>query len=97
MDEGVAAFQTGTLGFFRDRVLNLDGKVNNEAVQHRADLLEYVQGKKVQWICDYEYSVEETMGKDKLRENGWRPVARRGHFALFWRDVNSIPNNPESR
>ncbi len=34
-DAEVGAAQSGTLGFFRDRVVNLDGKVNNEPPRDR--------------------------------------------------------------
>jgi hypothetical protein len=30
----MAAVQTGTLGFFHDRTVNLDGKVNPDALKH---------------------------------------------------------------
>ena len=40
--EVVAAGQSGTLGYFRDNVLNLDGKVNPEALQYRGRMREYL-------------------------------------------------------
>lgn len=51
----VAAPQTGTLGFFYDRALNLDGKVNPEALVWRQanKTLEYAVFKKVDYIADW--------------------------------------------
>jgi hypothetical protein len=51
----VAAPQTGTLGFFYDRALNLDGKVNPEALAWRQEnkTLEYAVFKKVDYIADW--------------------------------------------
>ena len=33
--DAVSAFQSGTIGYFRDRVVNLDGKVNGETLRRR--------------------------------------------------------------
>ena len=54
-DVWVAAIQTGTLGFFHDRTINLDGKVNPEALQARIDgrTFEYVLEKQVDVLADW--------------------------------------------
>jgi hypothetical protein len=51
----VAAVQTGTLGFFHDRTLNLDGKVNPEALRARKEgrIPAYVLEKDVQYLVDW--------------------------------------------
>jgi hypothetical protein len=53
-DTWVGAFQTGTLGFFHDRTLNVDGKVNREALRARE------RGKTTQYVADspIEYFVD---------------------------------------
>ncbi len=52
----VAAIQSGTLGFFHERTINLDGKVSPEALAarraHRTP--EYAVGKNVDFIVDWE-------------------------------------------
>lgn len=54
-DEWIAAFQTGTLGYFHDRTINLDGKVNPEAfaAQQERAIARYVVGKPVRYLVDW--------------------------------------------
>lgn len=54
-NEWVAAVQSGTLGYFHDRTINLDGKVNPEALAARQQdrLIEYVIDKKIDYIVDW--------------------------------------------
>lgn len=52
----VGAVQTGTLGFFHDRTLNLDGKVNPDALKvllRDGHVLNYVLDTKVDYIVDW--------------------------------------------
>ena len=52
----VAAVQTGTLGYFHDRTLNLDGKVNPAALRELLEhghVLDYVSGTSVRYIADW--------------------------------------------
>lgn len=52
----VGAVQTGTLGFFHDRTLNLDGKVNPDALKvllKDGHILNYVLDTKVDYIVDW--------------------------------------------
>lgn len=54
--EWVGAVQTGTIGYFHDRTLNLDGKVNPDALRHLLDdghVLDYVTTTKVKYIVDW--------------------------------------------
>lgn len=71
--EWVAAAQSGTLGFLRDRVLNLDGRVNPEALARRADLPKYLSEKGVRWFADWPDYVYFTFGPDP-EIHGWRKV-----------------------
>lgn len=54
-DEWIGAFQTGTVGYFHDRTINLDGKVNPEAfVARNADAVpSYVLGKPIRYLVDW--------------------------------------------
>jgi hypothetical protein len=55
-DVWVGAPQTGTLGFFHDRTINLDGKVNPEALRRLKDdghILDYVLASPVDYIVDW--------------------------------------------
>jgi len=57
-DAWVGAPQSGTLGFFHDRTINLDGKVNPEALRARVrdhETLNYVLGKReIEYLADWE-------------------------------------------
>lgn len=73
----VGAVQTGTIGFFHDRAINLDGKVNpaaHDAV--RADRIpEYVVASPIQYLADW-------VGLAEWRQ---RPLIER-HFELLVED-----------
>lgn len=52
----VAAVQTGTLGYWHDRTINLDGKVNPEALEARrsqGDVLSYITNSKIDVVADW--------------------------------------------
>lgn len=54
-DVWVGAIQTGTLGFFHDRTINLDGKVNPRALEARlaGRTQEYVLETEIQYLADW--------------------------------------------
>ncbi len=80
--EQVAAGQTGTIGYFIDKVVNLDGKVNYEALHYRNNMWEYLDKKNITWFCDWKIGVENFLGK--IPENrGWLFVEQRGNFLLY--------------
>lgn len=82
--ELVAASQSGTLGYFRDLVVNLDGKVNAEALDHAADIGSYLEEKRVRWICDnHAVSTWVTTSSGAGR---WKLVDASGIFELRRRD-----------
>ena len=71
-DTWVGAVQTGTLGYWHDRTINLDGKVNPEALQARRDLghvLFYVRDSEIDYLADW------------IGITGW--VEREGFGAYF--------------
>jgi hypothetical protein len=52
----VAAVQTGTLGYWHDRTINLDGKVNPQALAARQEfghVLDYVIASEIDYIVDW--------------------------------------------
>jgi len=52
----VGAVQTGTLGYWHDRTINLDGKVNPEALAARQEfghVLDYVAASEIDYIADW--------------------------------------------
>ncbi len=54
-NEWVGAIQSGTVGYFHDRTINLDGKVNPEALAARQEdrLIQYVIDKKIDYLVDW--------------------------------------------
>lgn len=71
--EWVASTQSGTLSFMRDRVLNLDGRVNSETLSRQSELAEYLVEKNVRWLVDWPDRVQMVLGaKPELR--GWHMV-----------------------
>ncbi len=81
----VAAGQAGTLGYFRDRVVNADGKVNRRAIPYQSHMWDYLNEHDVRWFCDWPYYVEKYLGKDPAA-NGWRQVGQKGYWQLWRRD-----------
>ncbi len=79
VSEEVSAGQSGTLGYFRDHVVNLDGKVNVEALHYLNNSLEYLRRRDIHWYCDWESGY---LGLHPV-ENGWTVVATRGRFLLY--------------
>jgi hypothetical protein len=61
-DEWVGAVQTGTVGYFHDLTLNLDGKVNPEALAAvlARRIPEYVIQKPIRYLADWAGLVEWT-------------------------------------
>jgi len=62
-DTWVGAIQTGTLGFFHDRTVNLDGKVNPAALKEKRkrNIPSYIvntsfdpQGNKIEYLADWQ-------------------------------------------
>ena len=82
--ESVASGQTGTLGFMRDRVLNIDGKVNHEALKRRESIPQYLAECNVQWFCDEPELIDRFLGND-WQQHGWRIIGQKGNFVLLHR------------
>jgi hypothetical protein len=58
-EDWVGAVQTGTVGYFHDRTINLDGKVNPEALRARMSdrIFEYVLQRDIEVLADW-YGIE---------------------------------------
>src|SRR3989339_741549 len=80
--EFVSASQSGTLGFFRKKVLNLDGKVNNDVLKYNKRIPEYLSLKKVKWFCDWKFFAELNLGNNPEKA-GWKLIHRYGDFNLY--------------
>ncbi|NWF50133.1 MAG: hypothetical protein HXY49_06300 [Ignavibacteriaceae bacterium] len=78
-NERVAAFQSGTLGFFRNNVVNLDGKVNSDIFLYNGNIEKYLNDKKINWICDSE------LNKLQFIQQDWEMIDFIGGFELYRR------------
>ena len=82
--DAVAALQSGTLGYFVDGVVNLDGRVNPH-VGPGVDLFAYIDRLGVDWICDDQQFFEEGQRLGPLPAP-WRLVDRSRRFEIWHRD-----------
>jgi hypothetical protein len=103
-NEAVAAGQSGTLGFFRDNVINTDGKVNRDAIAYQHHMWDYLREHNVKWFVDWPFYVNRYLGVklDPVTElplpagNGWTLRATQNYFYLY--EYTGLPPvNPESR
>lgn len=89
-DIWVGAIQTGTLGYFHNRTINLDGKVNPQALEARQknDVIPYVIEGKIDYLADW-VGIAGWLNSDDLaitkkqREN--RQLLKQ-HFELIVKD-----------
>jgi hypothetical protein len=89
--ELVAAGQSGTLGFFRDRIVNTDGKVNRAALAYQDHMWDYLRENNVKWFVDWPFYVNRYLGVplDPRTErplpagNGWQLRAEQNYFYLY--------------
>lgn len=94
-DTWVGAFQSGTLGFFHDRTINLDGKVNPEALRairerrHQA----YVVESPIEFVVDWATILEPWAQSDPSLPRHFEWVVRdpRDNFAVLGRRASVTP------
>lgn len=84
-DDYVAAGQAGTLGYFRPRVINVDGKVNRDVITHQDRMWEYLRDHNVTWFADWPNYVTKYLGEHP-ESHGWRKVSHRGIWELWHYD-----------
>ena len=92
-EDWVGSFQSGTMGFFHDRTINLDGKVNPHALAaaRRGRLGEYVATSPVRFVVDWATLVEPWARADPavLRSFEWRERDVRRNFAVLGRRLDA--------
>ena len=81
----VAAGQAGTLGYFRAGVVNVDGKVNREAIPYQDHMWDYLAARGVHWFADWPFYVEKYLGDDP-GAHGWRQAGQKGYWQLWHHD-----------
>jgi hypothetical protein len=84
-EEYVAAANSGTLGYFRDRVVNLDGKVNPDALKFKNKIGVYLKEREIPWLCDWPDAVTRCLGKNPGK-HGWSLMGKKGSFELYHYD-----------
>ena len=66
----IGAFQTGALGYYIDNVINLDGKVNNSALEsykHKS-LEQYIDSMKIEVLIDWKEIFTEMLDQQYLNK-----------------------------
>lgn len=79
--ERVGVFQSGIIGFFNENVVNLDGKVNYQALDasERHQLEQYIDGKKIRVLVDWPSYIA---------------VMKPAYRAAYWQSCElSVPDN----
>jgi len=79
LDDTIGAGQSSTIGYFRAHVVNLDGKVNSEALPYHNNMWEYLERRNITWYCDW---ASGFLGPNPAA-NGWKVMAKRGSFVLY--------------
>lgn len=82
--EVVSAGQSGTLGFFRENVVNLDGKVNADVTDRQDDIAAYLVEEDIRWLCDWPAYTRDYLGEDP-EAIGWVEAGSRGQFTCYHR------------
>jgi len=87
--EYVGAGQSGRLGYFRERTINLDGKVNFYALRcqditwdHQKGMPEFLRKNNINWICDWRPFIVKYLGKDPIIY-GWRLIKEDSGWYLY--------------
>ncbi len=70
----VGAFQSGVAGFFNPNVVNLDGKVNHEALLYQQDhsLQKYIEQENIEILVDWPVFFEKYLDGNWLKDH-WAP------------------------
>ena len=94
----VAAFQSGTLGFFHDRTVNLDGKVNRDALRatSKRELIRYLDRTPVRFLLDW-YGLAKWNELDFVRERYELVVADPERNLAVFRRLTAPPPDASPR
>jgi hypothetical protein len=71
-DEIVGARQSGTLGYNRGRVVNLDGKVNPIAPRDKISMERYLKANSIDYLCDWPSELDKIISSHRVN---WEIVA----------------------
>lgn len=80
--ERVGAWQSGTVSYFRDGVVNMDGKVNPDLIGYAIDRRAWLEREGIDWVCEDRYQLRLLLGPKDERAP-WVFVAKRGHTELW--------------
>ncbi|MBX9741515.1 MAG: hypothetical protein K2X62_15680 [Beijerinckiaceae bacterium] len=71
-DSRIGAFQSGVVGFYNDNVINLDGKVNVEALAaiRKKQIEEYLDRARVDYVIDWEGVIDGLMPR-AMKSGEW--------------------------
>lgn len=72
LDEIVGARQSGTLGYNRGRVVNLDGKVNPIAPRDKISMEQYLKANSIDYLCDWPSELDKIISSHRVN---WEIVA----------------------
>jgi hypothetical protein len=88
----IGAGQTGTLGYFWRPVVNLDGKVNHEALRalQSGTIDEYIIGRGIEYLIDWPVYLEMNLLQYPQTRDRFVEIARRGEFGVFKRRDSPI-------
>jgi hypothetical protein len=80
----VGAYETGTLLYFRDRTVNLDGKVDHDALEARmaGRAPDYVERRGVDVMVDIQSGIERGL---RGRFDQWRLVEAQWRYQAWAR------------
>jgi len=91
-DDWVGAEQTGTLGYFYNRTMNLDGKVNPEALsaRKREEMFKYAIDKQIEYLVDWVWIIDDWLNTDDptlTKKQRQDRLLLKQHFELIVRDT----------
>jgi hypothetical protein len=94
----VASWQSGTLGYFRHRVLNLDGKVNPDVLGRKDDMNAYLREQRIDWLVDWPGNVRAGLKlAGEPKDAGWIEVDASGAFVLYHRGAVQLDKSAPDR
>ncbi|WP_069470413.1 hypothetical protein [Candidatus Marithrix sp. Canyon 246] len=73
----VGAFQSGVIGFFNSNVVNLDGKIDFDALKYleKGELKRYLDIEQISVIVDWPGYIYGVLGKEYL-DKSWKPCPK---------------------
>jgi hypothetical protein len=83
-DGRIGAYQSGTLGYFLDNVVNLDGKNNAHALQAvtTRKSLDYIQSQNLKYIADWPSIISSYCNYDEFLKY-YEPIATVGAHEIY--------------